>query len=294
MNLEFERVRDKNYLICIPTRGRSDLIRKGGGVYRYISNPQDYNLRFFVRRCEELNYSGQEITKGRLHFVDDDFTIADKREAMLRHCIDNSIEYLFIIDDDVVFYHRNEDLRSKYECRLESVVKNYTFDKILLESTNICSEKYPAVGLPLKMGSNGRKYTLEKNSPIIRFVCYHVPTLARLGLKMNGMKTPFMSDRYAQLFLLSRGFRSITNCRYAIDETSRASVGGCHLTRTTELQSKSALELKSIFPETVSLKFKSNGPVAYRRIDCSMKLKTLLEEGEEPFIDKELYKEDLK
>jgi len=291
MSKIYDELMKKNFIICIPSRKRTHLIEKEIGIWKYFlrKNLKEvyYPLILFVRE-EEIDLYQQKLllkkSKITLYKVPNNFSIADKRNAMLDYAKELKKDYLFIIDDDIDFYYREESLSSKYTNKYETLMEKDTVNKILLESVLLCNENYPAIGLPLKQGSQGRKYTFEKNVPIIRFVCYHVPTLIKENLKLNGLGTIFMSDRYIQMELVNRGYRTLTNCRYAIGDMGTGYKGGCSVTRNPEDQEKAARALKAKFPDYIELKLKSNGVWNEERIDCNLKLKVYLKEDELKYI----------
>lgn len=278
----------ENYMIYVPSRGRGDRILLRRGLWRYVDPiEKSHEVTLCVREEELSSYPIEQIRgKGvKLAVAHNEATIADKRNSFIEHAISSEVEYMFIIDDDSEVYYRDENLSSKYTSRVEEVKRRNIFDKILLEAMALCSETYPLIGLPIKQGSFGLKYTFPKNIPIIRFVCYHVPTLKKEGIKATGLGTTFMSDRFVQLSLFEKGYRSLSNCRYAIGDPGTGYRGGCSETRTPEKQTEAAKALALRFPNAVSLKVKSNGLWAADRLDCSIKWKSYLKEGEQTYID---------
>lgn len=297
----YKALSKENYLIGIPSRGREFMIEKGTGIWKYFKNSNPYSLSLIVREDESKRYYDKiediyEFTNGNfmcsITSVPDKYNIAQKRQSFLEIAKANKIDYLFIIDDDVDFYYRDESLSSKYTNRYKDLMEKDTVNKILWESIQLCNKKYPIVGLPLKQGSQGRKYAFEKNVPIIRFVCYHVPTLIKEEIKITGLETDFMSDRYVQLKVLNQGYRSLTNCRYAVGDMGTGYKGGCSTTRTVELQKEAAKKLCKTFPKYVKLKIKENGLWNEKRLDCKIDWKGFLDKEELKYLPaKEVMKE---
>lgn len=285
MSKAYDKLSKENYVICVPSRERAFLVDERRGIWRYIdprkvSYTPKYNTAIILRKNETLPYENMDIPAIVKVPVPNTYTIADKRNHAMKTAVGLGSEYLFIIDDDVMFYYREEKLSSKYTSKWENFVERDVFNKILLESIQLCNEQYPIVGLPLKQGSFGLKYMFPKNIPIIRFVCYHVPTLKKEGIRATGLNTTFMSDRYVHLKLLSKGYRSISNCRYCIGDYGTGYKGGCSITRTVELQTEAAELLQKEFPNHVSLKWKEDGVWNVRRKDCKINWKKFLDEGE--------------
>lgn len=287
-----KKLMGKNYHIFVPSRNRSSLIEKRGGVWKYLGR-DSYPVTVIVRQEEEEKYSKEVESRipeydVRVSSVPNKFMIVNKRQRMLDLAIEDGVEYMFILDDDICLYYRDEELSSKYTSKEEEFLKRDSFNNILYESMKLCSEEFPIVGLPLKQGSFNLKYTFPKNIPIIRFVCYHVPTLIKENVRMDGLGTTFMSDRYAHLSLLEKGYASLSNCRWCVGDHGTGYKGGCADTRTAELQGEAAKALSKRFGEDrVSLKWKEDGVWGVRRLDCRIEWKKFLPVGSLSYLPKE-------
>jgi hypothetical protein len=295
LTLAEQALKDKpvlsTFMIVIASREREFMIEKETGFWRYLKyGLYRCPLSLMVREKESKNYydalRNKEDKRWEIPIISvpNEFNLADKRQAMLKIAEREKVDHLIMIDDDIVFSYRDDDLDSKYGSKIEMFEDGSILEDIVTRSIVFCNEKYPMTGFPLRQGANGRKYAYEKNSPIIRYMCFHVPTLLKEEIRFDGLKTPFMSDRYAQLALIDKGYRTITICLYAVDDYGTGYKGGSEKTRTPELQSKSAHNLKHKFPNLVELKTKSNGHWKEERIDCNLKLKRALNEGENPYI----------
>jgi len=279
----YDLLQKENYMIGIPSRERTHLIEKKTGVWKYLD--KEYPVHVVVRSDEYVLYSlvlsqSVDILRMNMSTVGNFSSIADKRQALLQKAIALKVEHLFIMDDDIALYFRDEGLSSKYTSRKEDFDRLEAFDRILYECMALCCETYPIVGLPLKQGSFNLRYMFPKNIPIIRFVCYHVPTLVKEGIECTGLGTTFMSDRYVHLSLLEKGYASLSNCRWCVGDPGTGYRGGCSETRTVELQEEAARKLVARFPDKVSLKYKENGLWNERRLDCDIKWKAYLKPDE--------------
>ena len=290
MSEVYKRLNQFEYLIGVPSRQRSFLIGKNMGVWKHIpptkENNGKYNIVTIVRESEILEYSdnGHHLLKAP---VPDDYTIAQKRQNLIDIAHGLNKEYLFIIDDDATFYYRDETLSSKYTSKHEIFIRDDHWNKILYESLMLCSEKYPIIGLPLKQGSFGLRYMFPKNIPVIRFVCYHIPTLMKHNIKATGLGTPFMSDRFVHLSLLEKGYASLSNARYTVGDQGTGYRGGCSVTRNVDIQSEAAKLLHKRFPDNVELKWKEDGAWGSKRLDNKIYWKKFLPEGESNYIPAE-------
>ena len=279
----YDLLKKENYMIGVPSRERTHLIEKKTGVWKYLT--KNYPVHLAVRYSEFQTYTSilsfsdyhEQVT---VLMVNDICSIAEKRQSLLQEAIDRKVEHLFIMDDDIALYFRDEDLSSKYTSRKEDFDRLEAFDRILYECMALCCETYPIVGLPLKQGSFNLRYMFPKNIPIIRFVCYHVPTLVKEGIECTGLGTTFMSDRYVHLSLLEKGYASLSNCRWCVGDPGTGYKGGCSETRTVDLQEEAARKLVARFPDKVSLKYKENGLWNERRLDCDIKWKAYLQPDE--------------
>lgn len=265
-----------NYTIAIPSRARADKITNGK-FYPLFKNT--CALNYFVRQEELRAYEGEGL---KVTPVPDYFNIAQKRHLMLQLAIAKGYEYLFIADDDIIFGVRRDDDIKKFRQMEESDVKDF-----LNLHMRICGREHPIVHPILRMHGDKKKYMYEKNCPAIRFVCYHVPTFQSEAIRIDGLGTVFMSDRYAQLSMLDRGYTSIALAKYTVDDNGTNAKGGCSEYRTPELQSEAAKKLSEAFPTNVSLRWKHNGQWDERRLDCTIQWKKFLSKDELPYIPKE-------
>lgn len=291
----YEELSKENYLIAIPSRERTDLIKSCRGIWKYLyPYDQRYPVILAIRGEEERDYFNAMLELEPESKLDpnpvlmctesENMNIAKTRQLILEHADDNGIEYLFMIDDDVVISYRDESLSSKYGSKVEPFIERDGFNKLLLESIRLCGPEYPMVGLPLRFGSVSRKYTFEKNSTIIRFVCLHVPTLMKEGISYTGLDGGVMEDYFVQLSLLEKGYKTMTNCRYAIDDYGTGKPGGCSSTRTKTVHDDSAIKLARRFEGRVQLKSKRTTFWQEERLDCSFQPKGFLPSGEAVYV----------
>ena len=281
------------YEIFIPSRERTDLMRDRRGAWK-LFNPTscNYPVKVVVRDIEEADYlqasglsefSPDQLGLGVTTTPSVNMDIAKTRQLIVEEAHERGLEYLFMLDDDVVLSYRDESLSSKYGSRVEELFARDGLNQCLLECLKMCGPEYPMVGLPLRFGSVSRKYMFEKNSTIIRFVCLHVPTLMKEGVSYTGLGGGVMEDYYVQLSLLSKGYRTMTNCRFAIDDYGTGKPGGCSTTRSVEVHNESAELLAQKF-ECVDLKWKKTSFWPEERLDCGFKPKSFLPAGELPYI----------
>lgn len=282
----YERLKEKNFMIAVPSRDRSFLAENRRGIWKHIDpwNPYPYNTYLTIREEELPAY--REAYNGNIIVTDNDTNITKTRQVILEKAKHDKVEFLFMFDDDINLNYRDENLPSKYTSRQDGFEMFNHFDKCLLESLLLCSEEFPLVGLPNRQGANNRKFMFEKNTMMIRYVCYHIPTWTKENIRCDGLNGGVMEDYYVQLTLLSRGYRTLANCRYAVDDPGTGYRGGCNATRTVAVQNESAIQLSKLFPESVTLKIKEDGQQHWKedRYDVNVRWKTYLAPGELPYV----------
>lgn len=279
-----------NYRVAIPSRGRWESIEKGTGVWRYIfSSSQKVSVYVREEECPQYtkvidNHKNRDQFK--LVVIPNEYNIADKRSRITEDAKEDGIEKLFIIDDDVSFSYRDNSIASKYRSQIDMFRSKHGFSFLIAYLLKMTSEHYPMTGLPLRQGSNNKEYCLEKNSQIIRLACYHVPTLKKEGIRADGLGQPYMSDRFVQLELLSRGYTTLSlNC-FAVDDGGTGKAGGCSIDRTPKLQSRSAKAMVEHFKENIELVVKTNGDwKGVKRYDCKIAWKKFLQSGADKYED---------
>jgi len=269
-----------SYRIVIPSRARSGMLRDNRGVWKYVDKDKHF-LQVYVREEEYDDYGGDNSPVPLIR-VDNEYSTLEKRKFALVSAHRDGIEFLVFLDDDIVVGFRKEEWPSKYCNKKEEVLSNEVFDKMLVESIGLCCGSIPLVGFPMRQvgfvlsGDN----PFYKTQPIIRFACYHTPTMIREGLHEKDLGAPYMCDRFFQLSLLDKGYMTITNARYSVDDSGTGALGGCQVTRTVDLQNKSAMNLRERFPSRIELKTKSNGSWIGPRWDCKIKWSSFLQKTE--------------
>ena len=287
---------EKSWAICVPSRGRADFFRDCTGVVPYlpwkdkdqdIKNPGPY---VFVRGSELENYR-YFVNEDFLVAVPDHFNIAQKRQFMLEWASSCNLEYIFQIDDDVRLDYRRTDDRTKFLTCAWNAEKLWDLFETCLR---ICGEKFPMVHPRTRMFANEAKFRYEKNTSAIRCVCLHVPTVYAHG-SYTGLYEKYgaiyMSDRYMQHTLMSKGFVTIALGQFCSGDNGTNVKGGCSLDRTVELQSASAIALAKEFPN-VSLRSKNNGNWSEHRYDVTQRFKAYLPKGTKNYVPKEEMEKD--
>lgn len=254
---------DFNYRIAIPTRGRSDLIPDRRGIWKYLSyRNTNTPLKIYIREEEYGNYERHLYTKD-IESVPNDFKIHQKREYLIQHAIKDKVEFLFVIDDDVSFLIR-DNTTAKYklvDCTSNDDYNNH-FNTILQECFYFSSEEFPCMGFAHRAFINAKKYYFEKNSPILQFVCYHIPTLQKEDIHVDDSDLIIREDQYVQLQIINKGYRTLTSVRYITQPFESNYRGGCSNYRTEKMEDKAVKLLQEMFPNMISLRYNNKGRIS--------------------------------
>lgn len=288
----FEELKKHNYLIAIPSRDREFFLKNGTGVWRSFNRPpQEYPLILVIREKEKKNYD--PYYKGEYLLTrNNNIDITITRQMILDYAIEKGYEYLIMMDDDIILYYRDENLSSKYTSKLEELYTNNVLDNIIYDSIKLTNKDFPLTGIPMKQGSFSCKYMFEKNRVIIRYVCYHIPTWAKEGVRCDDLldgNIGVMEDYFVQLTWIKKGYKTLSNCKWAVGDYATGYKGGCNATRTLDVQNSSAKMIKKLFPDLAILKVKTDGKQNWKedRLDVSLRLKVpLKEKGELSYIPK--------
>lgn len=255
------------YRVYIPSRERSRLVSENKGTFYYI-NGQDVDYSLVVRESEVKDYVDAGF-KGAILKVPDNSHIADKNQDMLEECQKDGIEYLIRFDDDLSFYYRDEAIASKYKSDAPVFRERY-FKEMLTDLFDICSEKYPLVGVTNKFMSQEIKKMYIKNSFVFRVSCLHVPTITKENIRLNGYGGGHCEDRFIFLTLLHKGYTTILCSKYCHHEAAIGDYigrGGCFSVDRVKVQNESATAIHNLFPEDTKLVSKTTKFWPEERLD---------------------------
>ena len=278
---------EESFRIGVPSFRREYLLIENKGIWRYIRPDMPY-VRIYTGSDEVNSYIDAGADPYGITETPPGSSLAFKRQVMLEEANMDGIEYLFGAEDDIILDYRRSDIKTKF---YPVHTKEGKFLELIETSIKICGPKYPMVHPRLRFHADSAKYRYEKNSPAIRFVCFHVPTLMKHGITFNGLGRRYMSDRYIQHSVNSLGLVSIAFGNFVVGDRGTGTKGGCKELRTAEEHSESAREMKRRFPDNIKLKFKNNGNWNEPRVDCIQYLKKYLDKGELQYVPKEIMEE---
>lgn len=155
-------------------------------------------------------------------------------------------EYLFLLDDDMVFFKRMEG-STKLEksspedilAMFEQLVDWMSFDEI------------PVVGVSARQGNNHNENDYQDCTRQMNFHGIDVNRFKELGLRFDGQDV--MEDFFMTLTLLTQGIKNRVAYNYCWNQKGSGAEGGCSSYRTWEMQKRCAEELAEAFPEFVTV-----------------------------------------
>ena len=191
---------------------------------------EDHDMQYFDT-CEV--YAVPENIKG----------IAAVRQWCLDSC---DTKYLFLIDDDMVFFKRDD---------LDIKLTRTTHEELEEMFTNLISwmehDNYPLVGVSARQGNNHVEQDYRDVTRQMNFHGVNTAFFQDNGLRFDGSEV--MEDFNLLLNMFTQGFPNRVYYQYCWNQLGSGAEGGCSTYRTNELQRKCALELKEKFPDFVAV-----------------------------------------
>lgn len=247
--------------IYIPTRGRTGrqitLRHLAGTKLRdkvTIVCPSDEAASF------RLIYPWLEV----LEQADDDFTIAKKREWIMRLASEQGHEKIVMFDDDLHFYVRREDKPDRLRYTKASDIEFW-----LSELEQKLSEETPHAGFGARQGNNNREAGWQTPDRMMLALGYHLPTVLR-EVELGRIET--REDMDVALQLLRKGYPNAVCHTFVVGQEGAgyAATGGCSGQRTTEASNADAHRLAELHPgyvRVVERAYRSSVPRA--EVVCS-------------------------
>ncbi len=183
--------------------------------------------------------------------------------------------YLFLLDDDMVFFKRIPDSIKLEKCndpQLEfmfSILTDWMF-----------YDDLPLVGVSARQGNNHVKEIYKDATRQMNFHGIDIDRFKQLGLRFDGLEV--MEDFNLVLNLLIQGIPNRVFYKYCWNQLGSGAVGGCSSYRTGELQKQCAETLQKRFPEfvkTVEKKSKSGWEGLETRTDVRVQWKKAYDYG---------------
>ena len=241
--------------ILIPSRGRVKLLGTQGSTIHQFDEELIRRTHYFVEPIEYAQYSVPANKIGFNLVPVSTKGMGDLRHQMALWAEENEHQAFFMFDDDLQWFTR----KSWQETGLKKAdvvdIKNML---TVAEQTLYCLDSVACVGISARQGNNtkgtGDVQLLEPNTRIIRAFMFKTAPF----LQMIHGRVPFMEDFDVLLQLLENGWENRNLYFWAQDQRSTQAEGGCSLTRTHANHEASAVHLKELHPDVVSLRQKEN------------------------------------
>lgn len=170
-------------------------------------------------------------------------TIAPTRQWIVDNVGDS--DALVMVDDDLVFYRRRDDDRTKLRDITPEELKR------AFESMGEWLADYAHVGFAAREGANRNTESWLYNTRIMRVLGYNRAVLRQHNIRFDEMEV--MEDFHVALSLLELGHDNMILNDYAHNQGGSGSSGGCSHFRTHELHAQNAERLRELHPQFVTV-----------------------------------------
>lgn len=225
--------------IVIPTYGRAlphmqttlRQMNEDGIVPKVVVQLRERELWWGHNAMPTLDYE--------LHVLPDEIrTIAPTRQWIIDHVGES--DKVVMVDDDLVFYRRRDDDRTKLRDLKPGELK-----QMLLEIEAFLMN-HSHVGIASREGANRNTEEYSHNTRIMRVLGYRRDTLQKLLIAFG--RLPVMEDFDVALRLLRHGLPNIVLNNWANNQAGSGKEGGCSHFRTPDLHAESARRLAALHP----------------------------------------------
>jgi len=220
--------------IVIPTYGRANKQETAGHL-----DQAGVPYKLVVQHRESHLYVGRPIVILPDHIR----TIAPTRQ----YIVDNvgTSDTLCMLDDDLVFFKRRTDDRTK--------LRDITPPELAAMFTDMEFQLnyYPHVGIAAREGANRNTDSYLYNTRIMRVLAYSRDVLRAVGVRFDEMEV--MEDFHVALKLLTYGYPNLIMNEYANNQAGSGVEGGCSHFRTPELHAANAKKLAAMYTKFVTV-----------------------------------------
>lgn len=225
--------------IVIPTYGRASNQTTLGQLVA-----AGLHVHLVVQAREYFEHTRYEHKNTTLIALPDEIrTIAPTRQWIFEHLGDSP--HLCMIDDDLVFYKRRDDDRTKLR-DVKPDELHYAFQR-MQDMLGL----YAHAGFASREGANRNTEPLARNTRIMRVLGYNRDEVREAGARFDAMEV--MEDFHVALCLLEHGYQNIVLNNYAHNQAGSGAAGGCSHFRTKELHAANARKLAELHPRYVTL-----------------------------------------
>jgi hypothetical protein len=223
--------------IYIPTLGRAEI----QNTFKNLSPELQAITILVIHTSEEDN----EYYEDYNHIVCPLFPISEKRAWIINQC---KTKYLIMLDDDLLFYTRKDDIdwRLRYNDKGEDM--NNMFEDIL----SALQAGYAHVGISPRAGNNRVMEVAVENSRMYAVLGFNVQIIKD---NVKFCRIQFQEDFDITLQLLRKGYPNCVYYKWAHGPMiGYQTKGGCENERTLELQNASVRKLVELHPGFVTVR----------------------------------------
>ena len=202
------------------------------------------HVHLVVQARELSSYIHHQSDKVHLVALPDSIrTIAPTRQWVVENV--GTYENVCMIDDDLVFYKRRDDDRTKLRDITPQELKS------AFAEMRYHLHDFAHVGFASREGANRNVEQFAENTRIMRVLGYSRDRLTRALARFDRMEV--MEDFDVALTLLEQGYPNLVLNNYAHNQAGSDAAGGCSHFRTKELQTENACRLAQRHPAFVSV-----------------------------------------
>lgn len=221
--------------IYIPTLGRSDL----QNTFKNLS-PELQEITILV-----VHTSEKDLYDDYDHVVCPHFPISEKRAWIVKNC---KTKYLVMLDDDLLFYTRKDDV----DWRLRYNDKGDDMNNMFNDIHTALEAGYCHVGVSARAGNNRVMEIAVENTRMYGVLAYNVEIIRK---NVIFGRIQFQEDFEVVLQLLRKGYPNCVFYKWAHGPViGYQRKGGCENERTLELQNASVRRLAELHPGFVTVR----------------------------------------
>jgi len=226
--------------IFIPTRGRI------GIQDTYGSFTKEFIRKYNIKLVGPSHEAPMHRRLGYKVLRCDMEGIAKTRQWIMDYSIEKGLKRIIMCDDDHLFFVRkNQNAFNLRKATTEEI------ENIFIRMFKLC-KVYPLVGLSARSGNN--RFFPDKIKTCVRQNNIHAidtKVFAKINARFD--QTIVMEDFNVILTFLRNGHKNaiITDCAW--DQMGTNAPGGCSLYRNNDIQKESAIKLKELHPDFVSI-----------------------------------------
>lgn len=241
--------------ILIPSRARTKLLGTQGSTIHLFDEELLSRTHYFVEPIDYAPYYAANLKIGFNLVPVSSKGMGDLRYQMALWADENGHDAFFMFDDDLQWFNRATADRTNL---VKADVNSIKQMMAVADGVMAGLDAVACVGISARQGNNtvgvGDSLLMQANTRIIRAFMFRTEPF----LKMIHGRVPFMEDFDVLLQLLENGWENRSLYYWAQDQRGTQAEGGCSLTRTHQNHEQSAVMLKELHPDVVSLRQKNN------------------------------------